>query len=328
MRIAAGVNGLFLAIVVAAQQWGRGDFWLLKEVIDAPPFIWAVPSLMLILIALIKRQRKMAWANLVILGVSQWILMGVNLPLPESSIEKTASARVLSYNIQCAKQGIEPVVGTIQRLNADLICLQETQNNRMDLTLPQTLRERFPGWHIAEGGDVMTLSRFPILATKTHALSPKTNRVILETTIEVQGERLTVLNLHYAVKPSHLLRSQMSLADYFHHKAALAEEQTQSVLQVASQTSAPFILVGDFNLPARGILYREFSRRYRDAFRAVGWGPGYTILSRFPYARIDYVWLSEGVSAKRCYVVFAKSSDHFPLIAEIAWEYQADASDD
>jgi endonuclease/exonuclease/phosphatase family metal-dependent hydrolase len=84
-------------------------------------------------------------------------------------------------------------------------------------------------------------------------------------------------------------------------------------------TSLPAVLVGDFNIGDRHYLYRRLRHGLGDAYREAGWGLGLTwsLESRIPYARIDYVlhddaWFTRAVRRGRM-----PGSDHRSLTADL-----------
>lgn len=83
----------------------------------------------------------------------------------------------------------------------------------------------------------------------------------------------------------------------------------------------PVILLGDFNAVPRSGAYRQAGARLRDA-QAVGPKPmRATFPSRFPFLRIDHVFIGGGVEVMDVEVVRTPlariASDHLPLVAEL-----------
>jgi endonuclease/exonuclease/phosphatase family metal-dependent hydrolase len=83
----------------------------------------------------------------------------------------------------------------------------------------------------------------------------------------------------------------------------------------------PVILGGDLNEPPEGGAATWISERLWDAYAQGGEGPGETYPAGVPTARIDYVFVSEGVRVDRAWVrrdPGEEASDHLPVLAELA----------
>ena len=95
------------------------------------------------------------------------------------------------------------------------------------------------------------------------------------------------------------------------------------------------MIVGDFNMTDQSDDYWRIAARYRDTYREVGWGMGFTFpdfsmvraipgrLSMLnfirPMARIDYVFHNDDFQAVEAHVwPSSGGSDHRPLYAVLA----------
>jgi len=85
--------------------------------------------------------------------------------------------------------------------------------------------------------------------------------------------------------------------------------------------AAPSIICGDLNAIPLSPAYRMLARQFRDAQLLAGGKPRPTYPSRLPVLRIDHVFLSEGLGARRVTALAdplaRRASDHLPLLAEI-----------
>jgi vancomycin resistance protein VanJ len=213
------------------------------------------------------------------------------------------------------------VVDVVEEARADLVCLQEANSFQQWRDPVPQLRRLLPGWYIARRGELATLSRYPILAQRTHH-APWTERVILETQVDVKGQQVTVLNVHIstAAAPYSMRRRPMELPEYLRHVARVRADQVSTLLRVARAAPRPVIIVGDFNTPPRGLLYRQITRRFQDAFETTGWGLGHTYPAHLPLMRIDYIFAGEGLIQSHSSVPKVGASDHRPVVAEITIE--------
>jgi endonuclease/exonuclease/phosphatase family metal-dependent hydrolase len=311
------INVSFLGIIYSVQEWISGAYWWHRILLEMPQFPLSLPTLFLFVQSLRRRYWLLTVNNFLMVMLFLFLFMGFNVPFGQSTDSETQPIRVMSYNIQGRVDHLEAIAKVIIASRANVVCLQEVHTTRTGPDLVKKLHRFLPGWFVREQADVATFTRYPIVSASVFPLTSRSDRIMLETVLDVHGRPLAVLNLHYAVRPQDILRRQMSFLTYLRHKASLAQEQTVTILRVASSKSAPLLLVGDFNNPPRGRYYHLFSSRYTDAFRASGWGWGYTLTSRFPYTRIDYIWLSKDIKVQKCEVLNTTVSDHRPLIAEI-----------
>ena len=83
----------------------------------------------------------------------------------------------------------------------------------------------------------------------------------------------------------------------------------------------PVVAGGDFNEGPSGKAVTWVSSRLRDAWTERGEGSGETFRADVPRARIDYLFVGEGVEVERAVVLggpeAAAASDHLPLFVDI-----------
>ena len=83
----------------------------------------------------------------------------------------------------------------------------------------------------------------------------------------------------------------------------------------------PVLMGGDLNEGPDGPAVRWISERMWDCFVAAGEGAGETFPSGAPTARIDYLFVTEAVTAERVWVLSgdaaAAASDHLPILGDL-----------
>jgi vancomycin resistance protein VanJ len=160
----------------------------------------------------------------------------------------------------------------------------------------------------------VTFSRHPIVSQRVHRLPTKIGAGLLETMVDVRGQRLTVFNVHISIPvagPSGLRPASLRA------RAAVRAEQLTALSRATDAVKSPVIIMGDFNTPPRGRLYRRLTSRFQDVFHSAGPVLGYTYSSTLPVLRIDYIFTSSTVQARRCFVPEVWASDHRPVVAEL-----------
>jgi endonuclease/exonuclease/phosphatase family metal-dependent hydrolase len=225
--------------------------------------------------------------------------------------------RVVVYNVRGFRDGFERLLRLVGHFEPDLVLLNETGSRwrlrrfadalGMELAADpwSSFRRRVkdavlvrPPWRIAEhrqhrfeGGPW----RYP--------------RGALVARVERGDVRLCVVSMHLGLHPRERLAHAKALA-------ALVDDIT-----------TPIVAGGDLNERPDGRAVGLLSERFRDAWLLGGDADGETFPADEPTARIDYLFVSEGVMVERVLVPpgpdAREASDHRPLVAELTlsgWE--------
>lgn len=308
----------FVVILWLLEVFVAERHWLTTLITYSPQHWVGLPLLVLIPWALVRRSRWAIWLNVVTLLVFVSALLGFEVAHPCWQ-RSSPSVRVMTWNIHHASGGMDKVMSVVKREHPDVVCFQEANDGYWKSDVLPELRKAFRGWHCSEFREVATFSRYPIITQSVHRLMPETGRVVLETVIEVNGERLTVYNVHLnvAIAGRSLSKSGLrGIPNYLRHTADVRLDQVRDMKKVVATTTSALV-VGDFNTPPRGRCYRWMAGRYQDAFPRGGLGFGYTYPTRHPLMRIDYIFASGGMHVRRCFVPRAAASDHRPVVADL-----------
>lgn len=102
-------------------------------------------------------------------------------------------------------------------------------------------------------------------------------------------------------------------------RLAQAMELTGSEWLTSSQCRGPVILCGDLNSPPGSRVHKLFRTCLRDAHGCAG--PQATWPGKFPFIRLDYIYVSENVAVLDCARLRSPltrlASDHLPLLARL-----------
>lgn len=113
------------------------------------------------------------------------------------------------------------------------------------------------------------------------------------------------------------------------HYQAFWDEQIAIAREISdhiAQEKDPVIVVGDFNTPAFGPIYRIFASQFQDAHLKAGEGTGFTFpgntrnpLAFFrPWLRLDMIFAPQHWKLWRCETIETQSQ-HRPVFAEFEW---------
>ena len=94
------------------------------------------------------------------------------------------------------------------------------------------------------------------------------------------------------------------------------ERQIEAAVLAAKADGAPYVVVGDTNLPPWSSVGRRHFEGLTDAFDEVGFGFGYTFPAKKPWMRIDRALGSEGIRFLDVRVGPLGASDHRPLFVD------------
>jgi endonuclease/exonuclease/phosphatase family metal-dependent hydrolase len=236
--------------------------------------------------------------------------------------------RVMTYNVHSCigmdgRLSPERIARTIARFNPDIVALQE-----LDVRRSRTggvdqaeliagllhMDYRFhPAIHLEDEryGDAI-LSRFPMRLVRAAVLPgiPGTEpRGALWVAIDPGGDvEVNVINTHLGLTA---LERRMQV------QALLGPEWIDH-----PDCSDPVILCGDFNAIPSSLVCRMLRTRLRDVqLEHETHRPRATFFTRFPMARIDYVFVSPGVGIRDIDVPSGArvrvASDHLPLIVDL-----------
>jgi vancomycin resistance protein VanJ len=313
----------FVCLLLA---WASGEYigertWFTTLVAYCPPLLPAIPTVPLLLVAFMRRDRVMtAWS---VLGAvfALTVLMGLHVPRwPKRDSPDGPRLRVLTYNIQCGMKGVDKVAAFIRAQDADVVCLQEVTGFGAPDPYPG-LCAALPEYRIVRFAETAVATRLPVRAICEHPLISNTwRRAATEVEVEVDGKPVSIVSVHLATaaRPRNLTGSWKNLPGYLRHTTQVRALQVDRLLAATANYSHPVIVCGDFNTPPRGRLYSRLTDRWEDAFAVQGLGYGYTYSNKKPLLRIDYIYTGNGARAVHAGIPAARVSDHRPVVAEIA----------
>ncbi len=216
----------------------------------------------------------------------------------------------MTYNLRGLRSGVDTVSRVIEPEAPDIVLAQESGGRRRFRALASARgmeaasdpisfpRRRVkdavlarPPWRVAEhrlvrfAGSARFYPRGALVARLRHA----------------EGEELTAVSVHLGLRP----------AERLHH--------ARELLGLAG--AAALVLGGDLNELPDGRAVALLGTGLTDAWSLAGSGPGGTIPSDAPNARIDYVFAGGGVPVLGVRVPggpFATgASDHLPVVADL-----------
>ncbi|AZM59495.1 MULTISPECIES: endonuclease/exonuclease/phosphatase family protein [unclassified Streptomyces] len=297
-RVLVGVAGVWLLYAVV--RWLVSGRWHWSILLDAaPPLLLVFVPVVLLLAGAAACGRRRPWA----LGLSSAALLlalttgsGINWPAlwRDPGPVPPGALHVVSLNTQYWGQesGVDKVYELLHKHPADVYLLQEHvawkaglgEEGYSELRDDDRLREEFPGYHIARRGELLTLSRFPIVASPPVGPAiefddrPETpfKRVfdrdkVMRTDLEIGDEVLSVYNVHVTVPLAVDNLDPFSDFDhdaYFRRKFDWRREEIRGLEDDLDRNAHPTLISGDFNATASMREMDGIRDRADDALRA------------------------------------------------------------
>ena len=220
--------------------------------------------------------------------------------------------RVVVYNVRGFRDGSDRVIRLVGHFQPDIVVLNETGSRRrlrrfakalgMDAASDpwSPLRRRVknavlvrPPWRIVS----RRLHRFRDVRRRLYP------RGALIAQVGRSGFRMWAIAVHLGLHPLERIHSVEEISD------------------LARGLAGPVLIGGDFNELPDGKAVAFLAKRYWDAWLLGGDVSGETFPATDPTARIDFLFVSQGIGALRVIVPPGPdarlASDHLPVVAEL-----------
>ena len=234
---------------------------------------------------------------------------------------------LLSFNLGALVEDFDAAIALIRATDADIVALQEL-GPQSAAALATAFAEQYSHQalhpHLAVTVGQGLLSKFPVIEDEfwRYEFLPAAlghQRAVLET----PRGRLVLYNVH----PTH-----PAMQGSFFDPSWRGREVDDLIARASAETD-PVLLAGDFNLTDTTEDYARLAAAFGDAYRAVGWGLGWTFpanssslqltFSRlpavpvFPLLRLDYIF-ARGLTPRAARVLAdVTGSDHLALWAAL-----------
>ena len=238
------------------------------------------------------------------------------------------SLKVATYNINWGDRDLEQVVATIERADADIVCLQET-TSKSEARIRRTLGKRYPQIHFQGHQGRFAAERFGFLSRhpikRLSFLPPKHGLFGAYVAQVAVGDRnVQVVNVH--LQPA-ILRRGGGVGQAFSALFAMEQTHKKEIAYVFEriEQDVPTLVLGDFNslstfqaptfLKERGLV---------DSFAQVHEEPDSHFTWHWPLKygqwslRIDYIFHSPHFATRKSSVLRSKGSDHYLLTSTLS----------
>lgn len=308
------------------------------------PYLLLVNLTFVCVYALLKSKKLLL--SLLVMAIGYPHFFNFIQPLPNFSTT-SGGIKVVTFNVHhfandlSKKRSDHPkVIEYLQRVNADIVCLQETRLFKTGKLSPEEIRDALPGikhyqlaHSIAYAGP-LTLSRFPIARMGEIRFDRSANMVLFSDIVLPSKDTVRVYNCHfqsYRITPedytltdpdrSGTNEQQLLEARQISRKMALAysmrARQARSVAAHIRKCPYPVIVCGDFNDTPHSYTYQLLAKQMKDAFAEAGFGISSTYNGFAPMLRIDFILCSQNFSVTSYQRDKIDLSDHFPVTGKL-----------
>lgn len=218
----------------------------------------------------------------------------------------------MAYNVQGFRGGARDMAVAVEAESPDVLLLNETRylGFRLRRFARRLGMERAAGTRLIRPVPNAVLARPPWRVIRHEVVVlPRVRRTlrrgVVTAVIGRAGTRIAVAAVHLGLSEGERAEHARVLTDL------LAGRQERAILG------------GDLNEGPDGRAATWIAERYWDAFARAGQGPGHTFPSVEPHARIDYLFISDGLTAERAWVGgdgFVGISDHRPVLADLLFD--------
>ncbi|MFJ4341629.1 endonuclease/exonuclease/phosphatase family protein [Streptomyces sp. NPDC088915] len=278
----AVVAAAALWLVYAVVRWLVSGRWHWSLVLDVVPplFLLGAPLVLLAASAAACGRRRPVAAALSGTALALALATGSGLNWPalwrEPGPVPAGALRVVSLNTQYWAMATDSdrLLALLRARDADVYLLQEHvgwtpglgEDGYWRLDDDAALRRAFPGYHLARRGELLTVSRFPIVAQYPVGPGPAltfgekpdfgqefAREKVLRTDLEVGGRVLSTYNVHITVPLA--LDNLNPLSDFDHdsylrRKHAWRQAEFAGLEKDVAANDHPVLIAGDFNATA------------------------------------------------------------------------------
>ncbi|MFT5855882.1 MAG: vancomycin resistance protein VanJ [Verrucomicrobiales bacterium] len=190
--------------------------------------------------------------------------------------------------------------------------------------------------HVDDLGEFMLMSKYPIVdkGLLDFEIDGKGHAIAAWFAVDFEGVEVLVYNVHLqtpreqlkAMRRGSFLRGLMPGSEKSKLLMVFWKRQielTERLLAHIEAQERPVIVVGDFNTPDHGYIYRKVRRQLQDAHEQAGHGLGSTFpgktrnpLTLFgPWLRIDHQFASDAWRVLDCRAESGRKSQHLSVVA-------------
>ncbi|MBN1401607.1 MAG: endonuclease/exonuclease/phosphatase family protein [Anaerolineae bacterium] len=236
--------------------------------------------------------------------------------------------RLVTANLLKFNQASDAMVAALRATDADVIALQELQPEHAR-AIAANMAESHPHQLLYPGDDaegIGLISRYPFLSARLLQSCPEANPTQL-VALQVGARRFWIVHAHTRI-PEPTFGPMLGLWLPNGLDTGPRRQDIEEIVALAERLEGEALILGDLNITPEEADYRLIPTHWRNAFRSVGHGPGFTYPVRvlffgvyvpFPLFRIDHVFCRGAWRILRARTGPIPGSDHRYLAVELSW---------
>jgi endonuclease/exonuclease/phosphatase family metal-dependent hydrolase len=321
-----------LGFYYVGERW-----WVTAAGLYAPRLPVLLPLPFTIAVLWATKLRRLLWTQAVAAFVALVPLMGFVFPAPSFRVAGAPMLRLLTFNVDAVRAGVQPVAEKIFDEAADIALLQEipgAEHLPVAAQLATALSARFP--YVESQAQFIVASRYRIescsepkaIPFRGHDHPSQALRCVIDTPLGA----LAVYTVHplsprglFHVRSFRAVLPELETGKLLagnpkadvHTNTEMRGLQISAAATEAARESLPVLLAGDTNLPGLSAIFRRNFSGFTDGFRAAGWGFGYTFPENHPFLRLDRILASDKLRFVSFQIDCRGVSDHFCLVADV-----------
>lgn len=311
---------IILSLISYYNSEGPDKWWPAAFNLYLPQWIWALPSIILIMIG-VRSGWKWIVGGIVTLLWVVGPIMGFCY-----SIKKPASTkliRIMTYNVKWGRHDLHAIAAEVINDNADIILFQDANGKQKVTNLINSI---LSGRHIYIYDQYVVASRYPIISNKIIPITYNRDKFdIIRSVIRLPQKEITVYNVHLYTPRSGLtsvLYEGIDSTDNFQYNVQTRIYQAAVLSSQIRNETNPVIVAGDFNAPMQSIVCKYMLMcNLKDSFSESGTGYGYTygayLKLKHPFLRLDHIFIGKDWKSINCWVGNKTGSEHCPVITDL-----------
>src|SRR3569833_2021729 len=161
LMVASVANVSLLAMIWASEFAFQKSGWLPSALAWLPQQWYLPASIVLIIVALIRRHPSSAWLNAIAARFVAGVLMGPHFT-PPAALAKSESMSVLTLDVEHWTAGAKPVVYVVSAQKPTVICLQNSGADGAGKKALADLEKKLTSYHFVHDGQMTVASTDPI----------------------------------------------------------------------------------------------------------------------------------------------------------------------
>jgi endonuclease/exonuclease/phosphatase (EEP) superfamily protein YafD len=280
-----------------------GRWWVWNVVSVVPPIVFLAAPVILALWAAVRRLWR-ATIVLVLAAAVGWTQADIHLRVlrPHSTPAAAHTVAVVDWNTRFWNEEHDPDFYTfLRRQDADIYQLQEYwDRDGAPLDREAEIRAAFPGYTLVTSGDLVTLSRLPVVAHRSGAAG-HSQRVDVDT----GASTVSFYNVHITMQLGHDMRR------IFERR----QEEFAALEEDVASNSLPVFISGDFNSTSSMGVLRWLQARFQDSADAGGtllprtWA--FHLLPSVRLWRLDFAFVDRRLAVLQHTNMPGAGSDHW-----------------